>query len=146
MRKPVEWYIAVQLERHYTKEEIISMYFNYFDFLYNGVGIKNAARTYFDKAPIDLSLEECAMLVGMCKNPSLFNPVRNPERALERRNVVLAQMRKARYLSQAEMEAAQARPVDVCKFHVTTHVEGIAPYFREYLRRIMMAKEPNLHQ
>jgi penicillin-binding protein 1A len=144
MRKPVEWYIAVQLERHYTKEEIISMYFNYFDFLYNGVGIKNAARTYFDKAPIDLSLEECAMLVGMCKNPSLFNPVRNPERALERRNVVLAQMRKARYLSQAEMEAAQASPVDVSKFHVTTHVEGIAPYFREYLRRIMMAKEPNL--
>lgn len=143
MRKPVEWFIAVQLERYYTKEEILAMYLNYFDFLNNAVGIKNAAQTYFDKAPIDLSLEECATLVGMCKNPSMFNPVRFNERSRERRNIVLSQMRKAGYLSQDEMLTAQATPLDVSRFHVVNHREGLAPYVREYLRRIMMAKCPN---
>ena len=141
-RKPVEWYIAVQLERNYTKEEIIAMYLNYFDFLNNAVGIKNAAKTYFNKAPIDLSLEESATLVGMCKNPSMYNPIRFHERSLERRNLVLSQMEKCAYLTKAEKELAQAKPLDVSKFHVTSHREGIAPYFREYLRRIMMAEHP----
>lgn len=146
MQKPIEWFIAVQLERYYTKEEIITMYLNYFDFLHNAVGIKNAAKTYFGKEPIDLSLEECATLVGMCKNPSLYNAKIFNERSRERRNVVLSQMNKAGFLSKAEMEAAQATPLDMSRFHVTTHKEGSAPYFREYLRRIMMAKHPERGQ
>ncbi len=143
MQKPIEWYIAVQLECYYTKEEIITMYLNYFDFLNNAVGIKNAANTYFAKQPSELSLEECATLVGMCKNPSLYNPVRFNERSRERRNVVLSQMQKAGYISTEEMEKAQATVLNIEKFHVTDHKEGIAPYFREYLRRIMMARRPD---
>lgn len=141
-RKPVEWYIAVQLERNYTKEEIIAMYLNYFDFLNNAVGIKNAAKTYFAKSPIDLTLEECATLVGMVKNPSLFNPVRFNERSRERRNLVLSQMQKHGYITADEMEAAQATTLNVCRFHVTSHREGLAPYVREYLRKVMMAEYP----
>lgn len=142
LQKPIEWYIAVQLERYYTKEEILTMYLNYFDFLHNAVGIKIASRTYFSKDPIDLTLEECATLVGMCKNPSYYNPIRFTERSRERRNLVLAQMQKAGYITSAEMEAAQARPLDVTRFHVANHQEGIAPYFRELLRRWMMADKP----
>lgn len=143
LQKPIEWFIAVQLERYYTKEEIITMYFNYFDFLNNAVGIKNAARTYFGKKPIDLTLEECATLVGMCKNPSLYNPMRFNERSRERRNVVLSQMQKAGFLTTDEMKTAQATPLNMEKFHVVDHKEGVAPYFREYLRRIMMANRPD---
>lgn len=143
MQKPIEWYIAVQLECYYTKEEIITMYLNYFDFLNNAVGIKNAANTYFAKQPSELSLEECATLVGMCKNPSLYNPVRFNERSRERRNVVLSQMQKAGYISTEEMEKAQATALSTDKFHITDHKEGLAPYFREYLRRIMMARRPD---
>lgn len=142
MQKPIEWFIAVQLERYYTKEEIITMYLNYFDFLHGGVGIKNAAKTYFGKDPIDLSLEECAVFVGMCKNPSLYNPISHEDNCIQRRNVVLAQMEKAGFLTREEKEFAQAKPLDTSKFHVTDHKEGAAPYFREYLRRIMMAKRP----
>lgn len=142
MQKPLEWYIAVQLERFYTKEEIITMYFNYFDFLYNAVGIKNAAKTYFGKSTIDLSLEECATLVGMCKNPSLYNPKRFNERSRERRNVVLAQMLKAGFITKEEYEETKEKPLEVGAFHVEDHKEGPAPYFREYLRRIMMAQKP----
>ncbi len=142
MQKPIEWYVAVQLERYYTKEEIITMYLNYFDFLNNAVGIKNAARTYFGCEPIDLTLEECATLVGMCKNPSLYNPMRYGERCRERRNVVLAQMARAGYLTQDECKEAQQKPLDMSRFHLTSHKEGMAPYFREYLRRIMMANRP----
>ena len=79
-QKPIEWVIAIKLERNYTKEEIIALYLNYFDFLHNAVGIKTAANTYFNKEPKDLSLNESATLVGLCKNPSLFNPVRYPDR------------------------------------------------------------------
>ena len=89
LQKPIEWVIAVKLERNYTKEEIITLYLNYFDFLHNAVGIKTAANVYFSKEPRDLSLTESATLVGLCKNPSLYNPVRFEERSLERRNVVL---------------------------------------------------------
>lgn len=83
LQKPIEWVIAVKLERYYTKEEIITMYLNYFDFLHNAVGIKTASRTYFNKEPQNLSVCEAATLIGMCKNPSYFNPVRKPERCRE---------------------------------------------------------------
>lgn len=155
MQKPIEWFIAVQLERYYTKEEIITMYLNYFDFLYMAVGIKNAARTYFDKTPIDLTLNECATLVGMCKNPSLYNPYRRDEnglyvtneRCVERRNVVLSQMEKAGYISKEEMQDEQSKPLSTLpKPLITTHKQGAAPYFREYLRRIMMARRPERDQ
>lgn len=142
MQKPIEWYIAVQLERYYTKEEIIAMYFNYFDFLYNAVGIKNAADTYFGKAPIDLNLSECATLVGMCKNPSYFNPVRFNERTKERRDLVLAKMVERGYITKEERDSTVAQPLDIEKFHVTKHTEGMAQYFRERLRIMMMANRP----
>ena len=100
LQKPIEWVIAVKLERNYTKDEIITMYLNYFDFLHNAVGIKTASDTYFSKEPKDLTVAEAATLVGLCKNPSYYNPVRHPERSQERRNVVLAQMQKAGYLTQ----------------------------------------------
>lgn len=155
MQKPIEWFIAVQLERYYTKEEIITMYLNYFDFLYTGVGIKNASRTYFGKDPIDLTLNECATLVGMCKNPSLYNPYcrgnngeyQPSERCLERRNVVLSQMNKAGYITTTELETTKSEPLTMLpKPQITTHKEGAAPYFREYLRRILMAKRPERSQ
>ncbi len=141
LQKPTEWVIAVKLERYYTKEEIITMYLNKFDFLHNAVGIKNAALVYFGKEPADLTLVEAATLVGMCKNPSYFNPVRNPERCMERRNVVLAQMYKNGKLTAAELDAAQTEPLTL-NFHKTDHKEGVAPYMREYLRTIMMAERP----
>lgn len=142
MQKPVEWYIAVQLERNYTKEEIITMYLNYFDFLNNAVGIKNAAHTYFEKLPIDLTLDECATLAGMPKNPSLYNPVRYNERCRERRNLVLEKMCEQGFITEDQKVTAQAKPLDVSHFHPMNHQEGLAPYVREYLRRIMMAERP----
>ena len=105
LQKPIEWVIAVKLERNYTKDEIITMYLNYFDFLHNAVGIKTASDVYFSKEPKNLTVVEAATLVGLCKNPSYYNPVRNPERSRERRNVVLGQMVKAGYLSQADLRS-----------------------------------------
>ena len=130
------------LERTYTKDEILTLYLNYFDFLHNAVGIKTAAATYFSKQPKDLTLTESAMLVGMCKNPSYFNPIREPERCQERRNVVLSQMYKAGYLTEAEYEENKAKPLELA-FHRIDHKDGIATYFREYLRKILMADKPN---
>ena len=141
LQKPIEWVIAVKLERNYTKDEIIAMYLNYFDFLHNAVGIKTAANTYFGKEPKDLSVTESAVLIGLCKNPSYFNPVRYPERSTERRNVVLHQMTKAGYLTDAEYEKYSKEPLDL-HFHVADHKDGIAVYFRDFLRRYMMAKKP----
>lgn len=141
LQKPIEWVIAVKLERNYTKDEILTMYLNYFDFLHNAVGIKTAANTYFSKDPIDLTLCESATLVGLCKNPSYYNPVRNPERSRERRNVVLHQMQKEGYLTQEEYDRYSAEPLQL-KFHVADHKAGIAVYFRDFLRRYMMAKRP----
>ena len=141
LQKPIEWVIAVKLERNYTKDEILTMYLNYFDFLHNAVGIKTASNTYFSKDPKDLTVTESATLVGLCKNPSYFNPVRNPERSRDRRNVVLAQMVKAGYLTDAEYEKYSAEPLTL-KFHVADHKEGLAQYFREYLRQYMTAKKP----
>ena len=142
MQKPIEWVIAVELERHYTKEEILTLYLNYFDFLHNAVGIKTAAQVYFNKQPRDLTITEAATLIGMCKNPSYFNPVREPERCRERRNVVLHQMLKAGYITDAEY-AEHCEKALALNFHRVDHKNGQAAYLREYLRRIMMAKEPN---
>ena len=141
LQKPIEWVIAVKLERNYTKEEIIALYLNYFDFLHNAVGIKTAANTYFGKEPKALSVTESAMLIGLCKNPSLFNPVRFPERALQRRNVVLSQMQKAGYLSKAEYNEYSDEPLKL-NFHRADHKEGSATYLREFLRQYMMASKP----
>ena len=140
-QKPIEWVIAVKLERYYTKEEILSMYLNKFDFLNNAVGIKTAAYTYFGCEPKDLKIEEAATLVGMCKNPSLYNPVRFNERSRGRRNVVLEQMRKAGYITDAECDSLQALPLKLT-YNRVDHKEGLATYFREYLRGVMTAQKP----
>lgn len=142
MQKPIEWVIAIELERNYTKEEILTLYLNYFDFLHNAVGIKTAANVYFGKSPRDLTLLECATLVGMCKNPSYYNPVREPERCRQRRNVVLAQMVKGGKLAQAEYASLCEEPLKL-NFHRIDHREGLGAYVREYLRRIMMADKPD---
>ena len=141
-QKPIEWVIAVKLERYYTKEEILTMYLNKFDFLNNAVGIKTAAFTYFGCEPKDLKIEEAATLVGMCKNPSLYNPVRYNERSRGRRNVVLDQMRKAGYITEAERDSLQALPLKL-KYNRVDHKEGLATSFREYLRGVLTAKKPD---
>ena len=141
MQKPIEWIIAIKLERNFTKEEIVTMYLDQFDFLHNAVGIKNAANTYFSKEPKDLTLEEAAMLVGLCKNPSYFNPRRYPERCQERRNVVLQQMEKAGYITHAQYRESAAKPLEL-HFKQKEVTAGIAPYFREYLRKYMMMEHP----
>lgn len=144
MKKPIEWVIAIKLERYYTKDEILKMYFNQFDFLNNAVGIKSASYVYFGKPnPNDLNIQESALLVGMCKNPSYYNPMRYPERAKERRNVVLDQMEKAGFLTAADCQRLKATPVELA-YHKVSRNDGTAPYLREEIRRIMMAKEPNI--
>ena len=141
-QKPIEWVIAVKLERYYTKEEILTMYLNKFDFLNNAVGIKTAAYTYFGCEPKELKIEEAATLVGMCKNPSLYNPVRYNERSRGRRNVVLDQMRKAGYITVEERDSLLALPLKL-SYHRVDHNEGLATYFREYLRGVLNARKPD---
>ena len=140
-QKPIEWVIAVKLEKYYTKEEILTMYLNKYDFGNNAIGIKTAANTYFSKEPKDLTVEEAATLVGMCKNSSLYNPVRRNELTRERRNVVLSQMHKNDCLTSIEKDSLQETPL-VLKYRRVDHKLGPAPYFREYLRGVMTAKEP----
>lgn len=140
-QKPVEWIIAVELERHLTKQEILVLYLNQFDFLHNAVGIKTAASVYFGKSPRDLTLCECATLVGMCKNPSYYNPVREPERCRQRRNVVLQQMVKNGMLSSAEYATLKDEPMAL-NYHRFDHKEGMGAYIREYLRTYMMKEQP----
>lgn len=140
-QKPIEWVIAVQLERYYTKEEIINMYLNQFDFLYNAVGIQSACWVYFGKLPKDITVEEAATLIGMCKNPSYYNPLRQVERTKGRRNVVIDLMRENEYISKAESDSLQRLPL-LTNYHKADHKAGVAPYFREYLRLILIAKEP----
>lgn len=142
LQKPIEWMIAVKLERFYSKDEIIKMYLNQFDFLYNAVGIKSAAWVYFGKKPSELDIDEAAMLVGMVKNPSYYNPVRQHERTLKRRNVVLEQMYKNDMITMAQLEELKARPLGL-SFHKVDHKEGLAPYFREELRRMLRAHKPS---
>ena len=141
MQKPIEWVIAVKLERYYTKEEILTMYLNKFDFLYNAIGIKMAANTYFSKEPKDLNVLEAATLVGMCKNPSSYNPRKFNERARGRRNVVLGQMLKAGHLTASEADSLMNEPLEL-NFRRVNHKEGLATYFREYLRGVLRAKKP----
>ena len=141
LQKPIEWVIAVKLERFYTKPEIITLYLNKYDWGYSAVGIRNAAMTYFGKEPKDLKTEEAATLIGMCQNSSLFNPVRRNELTQKRRNVVLAQMEKAGYLTTAQSDSLQRIPLSL-NFRPVTHKDGLATYFREYLRMIMTAKKP----
>jgi len=142
MQKPIEWVIAVKLERFYTKEEILTMYLNQYDFSNNSVGIKTASWVYFGTTPDKLKIEESALLVGMCKNATYYNPVRFGERSCQRRNIVLNQMRKAGFITKEERDSLQALPV-VLDYHKVDHKEGLAPYFREYLRQMLTKKEPN---
>jgi len=140
-RKFKEWVIAVKLEKSYTKEEILTMYLNKYDFLNLAVGIKSAAAIYFNTTPDKLSVEQAAMLIGMAKNSSLYNPVRRPELTLQRRNVVLTQMEKYGYLTKAEYESLKTRSLGL-DFHKVDFKTGPAPYFREYLRQAMNAVKP----
>ena len=141
IQKPIEWMIAIKLERFYSKEEILKMYLNQFDFLYNAVGIKSAAKIYFNKEAKDLNLLESATLVGMVKNPAYYNPLRHPERTRLRRNVVLEQMAKAGMLKDDELAQLKEQPL-VLDFQRIDHKDGLAPYFREELRRMLTAKKP----
>ena len=146
MQKVKEWVIAARLERQYTKEEIITMYLNKYDFLYQAVGVRSASKIYFDKEPKDLKIEESAVLVAMLKNPILYNP--NKERfknnALARRNVVLGQMEVNGYISEAQKDSIQELPLKI-DFSPQGHDEGIATYFRAYLQGFLkdwIAKNP----
>lgn len=141
LQKPIEWMIAVKLEKQYSKEEILKMYLNQFDFLYNAVGIKSAAFVYFGKEAKDLNIEEAATLVGMVKNPSYYNPRRYNERTRLRRNTVLEQMQKNGMLSREELDSLSALPLTL-NYHPADHKEGLAPYFREELRRYLQAQKP----
>ncbi len=140
-RKFREWVISVKLERSYTKEEIMTMYFNKFDFLNLAVGIKSASNVYFNTTPDSLKIQEAAMLVGMAKNPSYFNPLRRAELTLNRRNVVLSQMVKYDYLTKMEYDSLKNLPLGI-DFQRVDHKRGMAPYFREYLRMSLTAKKP----
>ncbi|WP_435135462.1 penicillin-binding protein 1A [Formosa sp. A9] len=135
-QKVKEWIIAIRLERQYTKEEIITQYFNIYDFGNNADGIKSAASIYFGKQPKDLDLKESAMLVGMFKNSSLYNPRRNPEGVQNRRNVVLAQMQKYGYITERTKDSVQQLDLSL-NYTPESHREGIATYFREYLKKFM---------
>ncbi len=133
-QKFAEWHIAIELESRYTKEEIITMYFNEFDFLNTAVGVHSAARVYYNKLPIELNIEEAAMLVGMAKNPYIYNPVINPENAIKRREVVLSQMLKNGHLKSNEYDSLRQLPLAL-DFHPETHNTGLAPYFREFVKQ-----------
>ncbi|MBC7748855.1 MAG: transglycosylase domain-containing protein [Methylotenera sp.] len=136
VQKIKEWIIAIRLERQYTKNEIIAMYCNVYDFGNNSVGVSSAAKTYFSKEPKDLTISESAILVGMFKNSGLYNPIRNPEGVKNRRNVVLLQMEKGKIISNEEKERLQSLPIKL-NFKLETHKDGTATYFREYLRDYM---------
>ena len=139
--KMKEWITAVKLERNYTKEEIMDMYMNAVFFGSNAYGIKSASQTFFGKEPSELTVEEAATLVGMVNKPTRYNPALNPESSLKRRNFVLSQMEKAGYLTAAERDSISLIPIEL-SYQVLDHNSGIAPYFRDMLRRVMNAKEP----
>ncbi len=145
IRKLKEWIIAVKLEREYTKQEIIAMYLNKFDFVNNAVGIKSAAEIYFGTTPDSLRIEQAAVLVGMAKNPAMFNPNRFKLKSEGRRNTVLQQMNKYGFLSNKQLDSLQKIPLAL-NYHSADHNEGLAPYFREYIRDVFMKKwcEENL--
>ena len=135
-QKIKEWVIAVELEKQYTKEEIITMYLNIYDFGYYGDGIKSASKIYFSKEPIDLKIEESAMLIGMLQNSSLYDPLRRPEITKNRRDLVLMQMAKNKYISENEKDSLQKIPLEL-NYTPQSHRQGLATYFRSYLRGFM---------
>ncbi len=142
LQKLNEWVIAVKLEKRYTKEEIITHYLNKFDFLNLAVGIHTAAHVYFNKSPKDLNMQEAATLVGMCKNPALYNPLKRKEKVRKRRNVVLFQMKRSNFINQAQYDSLKVLPLDL-DFQRVDHNLGLAPYYREHIRLLMQAKKPN---
>ena len=137
IQKIKEWVIAVQLERRYSKKEILTMYLNLYDFNYNADGLRSAANIYFSKEPSNLLLEESAMLVGMLQNSSLYNPIRRPELVTSRRNIVFQQMLRNEMLTQKEVDSLQQLPLQI-QFNPQSHREGLATYFRAYLRQFML--------
>jgi len=140
-----EWITAVMLERNYTKEEIIAMYLNTVEYGSNAYGIKSAARTFFNKLPSELNAEESAMLVGVVNKPTRYSPVQNPDRALARRNLVIARMKQQGYIDRHQRDSLQALPIDL-DYHPVSHNEGTATYFREMLRMVMTVKRPTRNQ
>ena len=141
LQKPSEWVVAVKLERYYTKEEIMTLYLNKYDFVHQAVGIHSASHVYFGKLPSELNIEEAATLVGMCKNASLLNPKSHPVRSRERRNVVLSQMQKAGFITESQMDSLQATDI-VLDYHEVDQKVGQATYFREFLRLKMRERKP----
>ena len=136
--------IAVQLEQRYTKKEILSLYLNKYDFGYQADGVRSAAKIFFNKTPLELSIEESAMLVGMLKNSSLYNPIRRPERVKERRNIVFQQMVRNGLITQQEKDSLAGLPITI-SYTPESHREGLATYFRAYLKEFMddwIAKNP----
>ena len=133
-----EWLTAIKIERNYTKEEIITMYFNTVDFGSNSYGIKAAAKTYFSKTPDKLSIDESALLVGILKGTTVFSPIKNPERAIKRRNVVLEQMKKYGFISEAQLTENNSKELNL-QFQSPDHNQGSATYFREYVRQEVTA-------
>ena len=132
-----EWVVATKLERKYSKDEILAMYFNTVDFGNQAVGIKSAARTYFDKTPAEINTEEAALLVGMLKAPTKYSPRRHYQAAIDRRNVVLGQMKKYGYLNENQFDSIKAIPIDMTNFRSQAHYAGKATYFREFLRMLL---------
>ncbi|MFM2135889.1 MAG: hypothetical protein RL021_1289, partial [Bacteroidota bacterium] len=138
IQKIQEWIIAVELERRYTKEEILAMYLNTVEFSSNAFGIKSAARTYFNKLPADLDLQEAAVLVGMLQAPTRYNPIRNPQNSINRRNVVLSQLKKYDYITDEQFDSLKVLPIKL-NFQQEDHNYGLGTYFREVLRKEMLA-------
>ncbi len=137
-----EWITAIKLERNYTKEEILALYLNTVDFGSLAYGVKSASRTYFDKSPADLNLQESAVLIGLLRAPSYYSPIRNKERSKKRREVVLSQMVENRYLTQKQYDSVRVLPLDMSLYTLQDHNSGPGTYFREYLREAMMADKP----
>ena len=139
IQKLKEWIISVRLEKLFTKGEILTLYLNKFDFNYNAVGINSAAKVYFSTTADSLKIEEAAVLVGMCQNPSKWNPLIFPEKSLERRNLVMYQMQKNGAITKQQYDSLKALPI-ITRFNPESHNEGLAPYFREYLRGNFLKK------
>ena len=140
-QKLKEWITAVKLERSYTKQEIIAMYLNTIEFGSNAFGIRAAAVTFFGKHPSQVNIQEAAILVGVINAPTFYSPVRNPERALNRRNHVISQMSKYGYVSKVDGDSLKTLPIEL-SFSQQDHLSGMAPYFRDMLRRTMLATKP----
>ena len=137
IQKLKEWVIAARLEKTYTKDEILSLYLNKFDFLNQAVGVKSAAQIYFNRSQDSLEIQQAAMLIGMAKNPSLFNPIKKADTTLHRRNVVMMQMVVNGSLTKEKYDSLKKLPLGII-YHPEDHNDGLAPYFREYLREYFL--------